>query len=503
MRRSSPTRLALAALLAGLVLALPAAAAGTFTGGDLVVTTPTEVLWLTGSGATVATLDPGFTDTFLGLAASGAGFDRSGRLWLVSLDENRAVAFDASGTSLGSIVDPIQDPYLQGPTDLAFDALGNALIGSFAADGPVSRFGPDGAPLGTVLASEADSLDLASDQCTLLYLDANAGQVRRKDICTGTPSQLVPQANPASDLSESKGLRILADGTFLVAESDGAADGSAVRRWRLDGTVAQAYDTPACARWFEVTLGTTGTTFWSSCLDEATGTFTPHEFDLATGAVLRTLPVNGVVSAVLGGFRAAQDRTAPTVSIASPLDGATVTLGSPLLADYACADTGGSGLESCTGTVPDGAALDTATLGPKTLQVQASDRAGNVASATIGYTVVPDFGGFAAPIDASPTFNVVRAGRTVPVRFSLGGDRGLAIFAPGSPSSTWTPCDATAPQDTVEQTTSARGGSLTFNTRTGLYTYAFRTYRSQAGTCRLLTLRFADGGEQTVRFRLT
>src|SRR5438445_3582384 len=39
------------------------------------------------------------------------------------------------------------------------------------------------------------------------------------------------------------------------------------------------------------------------------------------------------------------------------------------------------------------------------------------------------FSGFFAPVDNPPTFNRVKAGTAVPVKFSLGGDQGLNIFA--------------------------------------------------------------------------
>ena len=45
------------------------------------------------------------------------------------------------------------------------------------------------------------------------------------------------------------------------------------------------------------------------------------------------------------------------------------------------------------------------------------------------------FSGFEEPVDESPTLNRMHAGRAVPLKFSLGGDRGLDIFAAGSPAS--------------------------------------------------------------------
>ena len=63
--------------------------------------------------------------------------------------------------------------------------------------------------------------------------------------------------------------------------------------------------------------------------------------------------------------------------------------GATVLADYVCADeAGGSGIASCEGTVADGSAINTATLGAKSFTVTATDNAGNPATKTVFYTVV-------------------------------------------------------------------------------------------------------------------
>jgi hypothetical protein len=43
------------------------------------------------------------------------------------------------------------------------------------------------------------------------------------------------------------------------------------------------------------------------------------------------------------------------------------------------------------------------------------------------------FAGFFAPVDNRPIRNTVKAGSAVPVKFSLAGDHGLAIFTAGYP----------------------------------------------------------------------
>ena len=60
------------------------------------------------------------------------------------------------------------------------------------------------------------------------------------------------------------------------------------------------------------------------------------------------------------------DATPPTVDLSAPADGAAGAAGSRSTVDFDCADEGGSGLASCEGSVPDGAALDTSTPGPRT-----------------------------------------------------------------------------------------------------------------------------------------
>ncbi len=83
------------------------------------------------------------------------------------------------------------------------------------------------------------------------------------------------------------------------------------------------------------------------------------------------------------------DKTAPTIALTTPASGAVYALGEQVVADYSCADeTGGSGLASCSGTVADGAAVDTSSVGDKTFKVEAADNAGNPASKSVTYTVV-------------------------------------------------------------------------------------------------------------------
>jgi hypothetical protein len=97
----------------------------------------------------------------------------------------------------------------------------------------------------------------------------------------------------------------------------------------------------------------------------------------------------GAYEVRLTGTRACE-AVAPTIDLRSPQDGARVPLGAEVVADFSCDDEGGSGIESCVGSVDDGDLLDTSTLGPHTLTVTARDRAGNETTATATIVVVDE-----------------------------------------------------------------------------------------------------------------
>ncbi|HEV2861284.1 MAG TPA: pectinesterase family protein [Pyrinomonadaceae bacterium] len=118
------------------------------------------------------------------------------------------------------------------------------------------------------------------------------------------------------------------------------------------------------------------------------------------------------------------DKTAPTVGVVRPAEGAFYAVGEQVTADFACADNL-SGNATCDGTVPGGAALDTATPGQKTFTVNTTDEAGNPATKTVGYTV----GYQLAPLyEADKTH---KAGSAVPVKLQLVDFAGVNLSSEG------------------------------------------------------------------------
>jgi hypothetical protein len=122
-------------------------------------------------------------------------------------------------------------------------------------------------------------------------------------------------------------------------------------------------------------------------------------------------------------------------------------------------------------------------------------------SSAVGFNALPAdrtcggyaFRGFLSPVDNPPVVNLVKAGRAVPIKFSLGGGQGLAVLAAGYPTSVRIDCSSNLPVDAIEETTTAGASTLTYDKATDTYTYVWSTDRTWAGQCRQFILLLADG----------
>lgn len=187
------------------------------------------------------------------------------------------------------------------------------------------------------------------------------------------------------------------------------------------------------------------------------------------------------------------DLTPPDVIFRRPCcDGPAYQIGSTIATDFSCDDgANGSGVDLCSGD----AYLDTSTVGQHFFAVQARDRAGNATTRQQPYRVVWPFS-LASPIAAPPTFNVFRAGEGVPVKFSLGGARGLDVLD----SVYFIPVDC----DTGDMLGNGGTiGKLSYNASLARYTYLWQTEKWQAGTCDRLVLALHDGTYREAWFRFT
>lgn len=139
--------------------------------------------------------------------------------------------------------------------------------------------------------------------------------------------------------------------------------------------------------------------------------------------------------------------------------------------------------------------------GSYTISVRVTDGGGLSATDQATVYVLYQFTGFFPPVQNLPFVNLVTAGSAVPIKFSLNGDKGLNIFAPGFPTSIGIACDTGSPLNDIEETLTAGNSTLSYDSATGTYTYVWKTLRTWRNTCRQFTVQLDDGSVHQANFR--
>ena len=170
-------------------------------------------------------------------------------------------------------------------------------------------------------------------------------------------------------------------------------------------------------------------------------------------------------------------------------------------------DPGATAADGCAGDLTSSivvtGSVDTNTVGFYALTYSVTDPTGHTDTEVRNVEVLPyNFTGFFSPIDNPPTVNEIKAGQAAPVKFSLGGNQGLNIFAAGSPSSVQVNCNTSAPIDAVEETETAGSSFLTYDATTDRYKYVWKTENSWKNTCRQLTVTLRDGTVHIALFKI-
>ena len=128
------------------------------------------------------------------------------------------------------------------------------------------------------------------------------------------------------------------------------------------------------------------------------------------------------------------------------------------------------------------------------------DYAPSQSSPTATFSLRWPFTGFLG-LQNPPVFNSAKGGTAVPIKFSLGANRGLGIFASGWPKMGTMDCTTSGtPFGTL---TAAQNTGFRFDTANGHYTYDWKTEKGWSGTCRQFVIRLVDGSERILRFRFT
>lgn len=239
-----------------------------------------------------------------------------------------------------------------------------------------------------------------------------------------------------------------------------------------------------------------------SCADALSGIAScTGELELASEGAGQSLTgtaldnAGNTAQAVVAGINI--DRTAPVVRVSGVADGASYGLGAVPAAGCETTDAlsgvATAAVLAVVGGTSAGVGGFTATCSG------ARDRAGNEAPpAAVSYSVHYPFAGFFPPVGNAPS---QQAGRTLPVKFSLGGDRGPDIFAAGGPRSLRVDCATGASLDAPLPATGH--GGLSYDPGSTQYHYGWDTDRAWAGSCRRFELNLVDGSrrEFVVAFR--
>jgi hypothetical protein len=221
--------------------------------------------------------------------------------------------------------------------------------------------------------------------------------------------------------------------------------------------------------------------------------------------------LSAVSSATVNVTNVAPSVGIPTVSPEPSIEGRTVTAGATFSdpagdvdKPFTCTVNYGDGTGNLAGTVTSnsctGPAHAYATFGTYTVTVRVTDKDGGTGTNTSSHKVIFDWTGFFSPVDGPPVYNSVKAGQSIPVKFSLGGDKGLAIFTAG-PTSTPISCPSTAAIDAVEETVAASASSLHYDAAAGQYIYSWKTEKVWANNCRKLTFTLIDGMAHEAYFK--
>jgi titin len=159
--------------------------------------------------------------------------------------------------------------------------------------------------------------------------------------------------------------------------------------------------------------------------------------------------------------------------------------------------SGKADLSFATQDAPAGASVSATATAPNS---GTSEFSGAV---TVSQAVTYAFTGFFSPVDnPDVATNRAKAGSSIPVKFSLGGDQGLDIFESGYPLSRQIP-NPQEPLDAVEQTVTAGASGLSYDPATDRYTYVWKTEKGWVGQYRQLVVKLDDGTTKVANFNFT
>ena len=452
--------------------------------------------------------------------AGGVAVDSAGNVYVTDLGNHRVEKFTSGGTFISSWGSSgTGNGQFSAPEGIAIDTAdnvyiadtGNHRIQKFNTSGTfVTKWGTNGAADGQFDTPWGVSVDGLGD---VYVADTNNNRIQ-KFSATGTFISSCGSSGTANDQfagpqdvgADSAGNYYVTDTGNDRVQKFGAGGAAPVANAGTDQTV-------------ECSGATTPVTLDGTASTAGTGTINSYSWaegatSLGTGSTLMVSLPKGTHTITLtvtdtGGGSDTDDVIVNIVDTTSPVITcpADVVVNLPLnssatsvVVNYP-AVTATDGCSSSVSVTSNPASGSVFPLGTTTVHASADDGTTTPSTCTFKVIVQYNFAGFFQPVDNLPVFNVVQAGRAIPVKFSLSGYKGLGIFAVGSPSSGPIACNSTDPANDLTETVTAGGSSLSYDPSTDTYIYVWKTDPSWAGTCRQLVVELNDGTIHRANFR--
>jgi hypothetical protein len=433
----------------------------------------------------------------------GISVDTTGNVYVADTGNNRIQKFSSTGVFIDSCGSGpgTGDGELSGPHDVAADASGNIFVADTGTE-RVQKFGP--APVTPVADAGPDQTVECAGALTPVTLDGTAS---------------TPGSGTINYYSWKEGATTLGSGatlgvslpagshtiTLTVTDTGGGTDSDDVVINIVDTTppvitvIGANPMTVECHTSFSDPGATASDGCAGSLPVSSSGSV---DADTPGTYIINYSATDGTHTANASRTVYVVDTTAPAISC--PANVVVVLPPNSMATSMAVNYPAVTATDSCSSSVmvtSSPASGSVFPVGTTTVNATATDSAGNSSNCSFTVTVLYNFTGFFPPINNLPVLNTVNAGKGIPVKFSLNGNKGLNIFAPNSPASGPITCNSSDPATDLQDTLTAGGSSLSYDAATDQYVYVWKTSAAWAGTCRQLVVQLNDGSIHRANFK--
>lgn len=323
-----------------------------------------QVAQFTKSGTRQTTLNSNQGGSITGMA-----FDAAQNLYTTDFTANMVSKFSGNGTLMGTF----GSGYNCKPESIAFDRAGNAYVGETGCSHALLKFDAYGnlqAALSVGAEQQgSDWIDLAADQCTILYT-SQGSSVLQYNACTR--QQMSPFA---TGLNTGLAVKVLPDGGALVA------DKVDILRFDSAGRKIMTYTASGEKCWVSLALDSDGVSFWAAdyCTSDVV------QFDINSGNQLSKFNSGTPANTVFGlAERVPPPKLPPAGPLAPSPAQASIAAGQSATFTLNFLPNGAAAGHTFTLSCADLPANSTCSFSPPTLQAGSSPMSAQLTVTTTG-----------------------------------------------------------------------------------------------------------------------